>query len=71
MRIVAELVPTRREQSVELGPQSTGLDLLRALGLAPDAHLLVRRDLPIPVDESLAEGDRVRVVAVASGGCDG
>ena len=41
MRIVAELVPARREQSVELGPQSTGLDLLRALGLAPDAHLLV------------------------------
>jgi len=71
MRIVAELVPARREQSVELGPQSTGLDLLHALGLAPDAHLLVRRDLPIPVDESLAQGDRIRVVTVASGGCDG
>ena len=68
MRIVAELVPARREQTVELAEPSTGLDLLRALGLAPDGHILVRHDLPIPADESLTEGDRVRVVAVASGG---
>ena len=68
MRIIAEIVPARREEHVELGSNATGLDLLRTLRLAPDAHILVRQDVPIAVDEGLADGDRVRVVAVVSGG---
>ena len=68
MRVTAEIHPARREEVVELGPSSTGLDLLRALHLAPDAHVLVRRDMPIPADEPLADGEQIRVVAVVSGG---
>lgn len=68
MRIIAEVLPSRRQEEFDLGPAATGLDLLRALDLAPDAHLLVRGDIPIPVDASLAEGDRIRVLAVVSGG---
>ncbi|HEY5605206.1 MAG TPA: MoaD/ThiS family protein [Thermoplasmata archaeon] len=68
MRIVAELVPRRAEQAVELRSGATGLDLLRSLGLAPDAHLLVRNDTPIPLDEVLEDGQRVRVIGVVSGG---
>lgn len=68
MRIVAELVPRREDRSVELRPGSTGLDLLNSLGLAPDAHLLVRGDTPIPLDAPLQEGARIRVIDVVSGG---
>ena len=68
MRVTAEILPGRREEHVELGPTATGLDLLRALRLAPDAHILIRSDTPIPADETLAEGDRIRVVGVVSGG---
>ena len=68
MRVTAEILPARREEHVELGEKATGLDLLRMLRLAPDAHILVRQDVPIPADEQLAEGDRIRVVAVVSGG---
>ena len=68
MRVIAELFPSRREEPIELGPNSKGLDLLRALRLAPDAHILVRRDIPIAVDEDLVDGDRIRVVTVVSGG---
>jgi sulfur carrier protein ThiS len=68
MRIVAEIVPARREEQIELASNATGLDLLRTLRLAPDAHILVRHDIPITTDEPLANGDRVRVVAVVSGG---
>lgn len=53
---------------MELGPSPTGLDLLRALGLAPDAHILVRRDVPIAADEPLVDGERIRVVGIVSGG---
>ena len=68
MQIVAEIVPTRREESVELTPSARGIDLLKALRLAPDAHILFRGNAPIPIDEILADGDRIRVVGVVSGG---
>ncbi len=68
MYVTVELLPSRREEAIELEASGTGIDLLRALRLAPDAHILVRRDTPIPADEALSEGDRIRVIAVASGG---
>ena len=68
MRITAEILPTRREEILELGPSPTGLDLLRTLRLAPDAHILVRRDVPIAADEPLVAGERIRVVGIVSGG---
>jgi sulfur carrier protein ThiS len=68
MRVLAELVPSRREEFVELTPSARGLDLLKALHLAPDAHILFRGDAPIPIDETLVDGDRIRVVGVVSGG---
>ena len=68
MRVMAEVVPSRREEFVELTPSARGLDLLKALHLAPDAHILFRGDAPIPVDENLVDGDRIRVVGVVSGG---
>lgn len=68
LRVTAEVLPTHREQDVELKDRSTGLDLLRALDLTPEAHVLVRHSVPIPADEPLLDGDRIRVVHVISGG---
>jgi len=68
MRIVAELVPRRVEQTVELPSGATGIELLRSLALPPDAHLLIRDDTPVPLDAPLREGERIRVVGVVSGG---
>lgn len=53
---------------MELPSPARGLDLLIALELAPDAHILVRGDTPIPEDAELLEGERIRVIAVVSGG---
>ena len=68
MRIVAQLVPRREQRSLDIREAATGVDLLRALGLAPDAHLLVRGDVPISIDEPLEDGETIRVIAVVSGG---
>lgn len=68
MRVTAEIFPLRLEKEVELDPNGRGLDLLRALGLSPEAHILVRGETPIPSDDPLADGDRVRVIGVVSGG---
>ena len=71
MRVIAEILPGRREESIELGPAAKGLDLLKALRLAPDAHILMRGDGPIPADEVLSDGERIRVIVVVSGGVAG
>ena len=68
MKVIAELVPRRTEETVDLHMGAKGVDLLRALRLAPDAHLLVRGDVPIPIDETLQDGERIRVIGVVSGG---
>lgn len=68
MQIIAELVPRRGEETVTLEPGARGLDLLRALRLPPNAHLLVRGSTPIPIDELLEDGERIRVIGVVSGG---
>ena len=68
MRVIAELFPARETRAVELPEDASGYDLMRQLGLAPDVHLLVRADVPIPIDEKLRDGERVRVISVVSGG---
>ena len=68
MKVQVELFRTRRTEDVELPVGANGLDLLRRLDLAPDAHLLVRGDTPLPLDEALNEGDRLLILSVVSGG---
>lgn len=68
MRVTAELYPARETRPVDIPEGASGVDLLKSLGLAPDAHILVRGDVPIPLDEPLREGERVRVISVVSGG---
>ncbi len=68
MRVTAELFPARETKSVELPNGASGYDLVKQLGLAPDVHLLVREDVPIPIDEKLRDGEQIRVISVVSGG---
>jgi len=68
MRIHAELHPGGAERVADLAEGACGLDLVRTLGLAPDVHVLARGDAPIPEDEPLRDGERIRVIAVVSGG---
>lgn len=68
MRVTVELYPARETKAVELREHSNGYELMGKLGLAPDVHILVRGDVPIPIDEELRDGERVRVISVVSGG---
>ncbi len=68
MRITADLVQAHRVEEVELTAGATGMDLLDRLGLSPDAHILVRGDLPIAVDAALVDGERLIVLSAVSGG---
>ena len=43
-------------------------DLLRQLGLFPDAHIVMIGARPVPLTYVLVEGDLLRILKVASGG---
>ena len=68
LRVTVATLPAHREQVVELPNGATGFDLLTSLHFAPDAHLLVRDAEPVPLDEPLRDGEKVRVIPVVSGG---
>ena len=68
MILKVELFPQRKELSVELPKGSDGMQLMKSLKLAPDVHILFRDDAPIPIDTQMREGDRIRIIAVVSGG---
>ncbi len=68
MRVAVERLQLHRTEDVDLPAGATGLELFKRLGLAPDAHLLVRGDTPIPLDDTLREGDSLLVISVVSGG---
>jgi len=68
MRVTAEMIPSRLTKDVELPEGASGYDLIKSLNLAPDVHILARDDVPIPIDETLRDGERLRVIAVVSGG---
>ena len=68
MRVRVEPLPGGAEREIELPASACGADLVKALGLALDAHILVRGDDPIPEDEPLRDGERIRLLAVVSGG---
>lgn len=54
------------EESLPAG--STVEDLLRKLRLHPDAYVIVKDKRPVPITKPLEEGERLRLVKVASGG---
>ena len=42
--------------------------MLRSMNKFPDAYIVVKGELPIPITECIRDGDTVRIIRVASGG---
>ncbi len=55
-------------RDIVLPDDSTVERLLASLTLLPDTHIILRRNVPISIDESLREGDEIKIIRVASGG---
>lgn len=56
------------ELDMEIEDGSTGMELLKKLNLSPDAHILIREKIPIPLDEKLLNGESIKIISVVSGG---
>jgi len=47
---------------------STILDLLKKLDLKPDTVIVMRDNIPIPIDETLKKDQELSIIQVSSGG---
>jgi len=68
LKIHVEFFPSREKKMVKLSGKATGIKLLKDLDLHLDAHIIVRDGAPIPMDEKLKDGDKIRILTVTSGG---
>ncbi len=55
-----------QEQTVPEG--STVEDLLSQMNLHPDAYIVTKDSKPVPITRRLEDGERLKLVKVASGG---
>jgi sulfur carrier protein ThiS len=69
MRIKIHVLPSRTEaRSIDIDKGSTVEQMIRALGLYPDAWIPIKGETPVPLDEVLKDGDEIKLIAVVSGG---
>lgn len=59
---------TPKEREVELPDGAVADDAPRALGIRPELVLVFRADSPLAGDAPLADGDRIRILRIVSGG---
>ena len=57
-----------KERVLELAEGARADDAPRALGIRPELVLVFRDARPLPADEPLVDGDRIRILRVVSGG---
>ena len=68
MKITVTLIPSNTLKTVDIRTGATFLDLLQKLHLKPDSSVILQRDIPIPVDDNVIDGEEYEVIKVASGG---
>jgi sulfur carrier protein ThiS len=69
MEVKIHILPKEKDARVLVLPKDSTVEtVIRALGLYPDAWIAVKRDIPVPLDDVLRDGDEVKLIAVVSGG---
>jgi len=68
MKIKVKIFPENSTKEIDVKPGSKVYDLLKKIQLKPDALIVLKENMPIPVDELLSEDQELRILQVASGG---
>jgi sulfur carrier protein ThiS len=69
MTEISVTVEHRGSATVVKLPQGSKVsDVLEQMKLYADAHIVVRGKTPVPINAEVVDGDRLKVLRVASGG---
>ena len=68
MKIQVTIFDAKSTEELEVPDKSTAYDVIRSLKLQPDILIVTRNNQPIPIDESLKDQDKLKLIRVISGG---
>ena len=68
MKIKIKISPGNTVKNIELKTGSTVYDLLKKIQLKPDTVIVIKDDIPIPIDDIINQNNELRIIKVASGG---
>ena len=68
MKIKVKLSRTNETREINIEKETTVGDLLKKINLKPDTLIVMNKDLPIPIDNVLKEGQELTIIQVSSGG---
>jgi len=68
VKIKVKLSRINKTKEVNLEKGSTIEDLLRKINLKPDTLIVMNKDKPVPIDDTLNDGQELTIIQVASGG---
>ncbi len=68
LKIKVRIPKTNAIKEIQLTKGSNVGDLLKNLNVRPDTVIVMSKNMPIPVDDTLNENQEVTIIQVASGG---
>jgi len=69
MRIEIKLYPENKTTALDFKVENaTVMDVLSRLNIKPDTVVVIKDNDPIPIDEDVNDGDKLKIIKVASGG---
>ena len=70
MQLNVHILKTRQDRELELPDGADGIALVNELGLYPDTTFVMdmATNRPVPIDEPLSDGARLKIIEVVSGG---
>ena len=68
MNIIVKISRTNKIQKIDLKSGSKVQDVLTKLNMKPDTLIVMKENMPIPIDNELKEGEELLIIQVSSGG---
>ena len=68
MKIKIKISPENTVKNIELKTGSTVYDILKKIQLKPDTVIVIKDNIPIPIDDIINQNNELRIIKVASGG---
>ena len=69
MKIKVRITPDNITKEIQLKSNNTSIeDLLLKLNIKPDTAIVMKNNIPIPIDESLENDNKLKIMRIASGG---
>ncbi len=68
MMIQINILPEKNVKEQEIQKSTTVGDVIKSMHIKPDTVIAMRDNTPIPIDETIKEGDKITIIKVSSGG---